>query len=395
MKRFRPAYGVVAALLLGALASCGGRGGRSVRGSQDGLSGRVRENFVRDSSSYAAGLAISRQGDVVKVDVRDPWDSLKVRQRYWLVPRGAASDSLCRALERGGTVVKVPVERAAVYTSVHASMAFHLGAMDRVRGVCEPQYMTSDAVRQRVKDGSLSDYGSSTAPNIEQMMADRVDVIIASPFEHGGYGAAEKLGVPIVEAADYMERLPLGRTAWIRLFGLLFGAEEKAEALLAERIAAYDALKALAATVPASERPTVMLERKYGQSWFVPSQHSYIGTLHRDAAADYLFSDVDDADSRPMAFEQVYKRAADAQFWFLKYAADRPMTYDLLQQEYAPYANFAPFRNRSIYACNTLSSSYYDDITLYPDRILADFISIYHPQLLPGHRLTYYFPLAE
>ena len=380
----KPAYMFVAAVLvLCAAVSCGSGAGNG------------RENFVSDSASYAAGLAISCSGDVVKVDVRDPWDTLKIRRRYWLVQRGAASDSLCRTLSASGTVVKVPVERAAVYTSVHASMAFHLGAQDKVKGVCEPQYMTSEAVRRCVEDGTISDYGPSTSPNIEKMIEDRIDLIIASPFENSGYGAAEKLGIPIVEAADYMESNPLGRTAWVRLFGLLFGEEERAEEMLAERVAAYDSLKALAATVPASERPTVMLERKYGQSWFVPSQSSYIGTLHRDAAAIYLFSDVCDSDSRPLQFEQVYRRAAGAQFWFLKYTSDRPMTYGDLQQEYAPYANFAPFKNHKIFACNTLESTYYDDITLFPDRILADFIKIYHPELLPDHQLTYYFPLAE
>ena len=39
---------------------------------------------------------------------------------------------------------------------------------------------------------------------------------------------AEKLGIPIVEAADYMENHPLGRTEWIKLYGILFGEEDRA-----------------------------------------------------------------------------------------------------------------------------------------------------------------------
>lgn len=383
MMRYRLSYMLVVLILISAAVSCGS--GSGVR----------KEMFVRDTTSYAAGLAISGSGDIVRVDVRDPWDTLRIRRRYWLVQREAASDSLCRRLGATGTVVKVPVERAVVYTSVHASMAEQLGVLERVRGVCESQYMTSPSIRQLIADGTISDYGSSTTPNVEKIIADGADVIIASPFENSSYGAAEKLGIPIVEAADYMENHPLGRTSWVRFFGLLFGVEGRAEEILAERVAVYNSLKELASTIPVEERPTVMLERKYGQAWFVPSQSSYIGTFHKDAAANYVFSDVTDADSRPMQFEEVYKRAADAQFWFLKYTADRPMTYDDLKQEYAPYANFAPFRNRSIFACNTMESTYYDDITLRPDRILADFIKIYHPELLPDHQLVYYFPLAE
>lgn len=357
--------------------------------------GSGKDLFVRDTASYAAGLNVSGSGDVVKVDIRDPWDTLTVRRTYWLVSREVASDSLCNRLSASGTVVKVPVERAVVYSSVHAAMAEQLGVIDKVRGVCEAQYMTSAAIRQRMADGKISDYGSSTSLNVEKIIEDRAEVIIASPFANSSYGAAEKLGIPIVEAADYMENHPLGRTSWVRFFGLLFGVEARAEEMLAERIESYNSLKALAANVPEDERPTVMLERKYGQSWFVPSQGSYIGQLHKDAAANYIFSYVNDTDSRPMQFEEVFQKAENAQFWFLKYTAEKPMTYDDLRQEYAPYANFAPFRNRRIYACNTLESTYYDDITLNPDKILADFIKIYHPGLLPDHQLLYYFPLAE
>ncbi|MBP9987277.1 MAG: ABC transporter substrate-binding protein [Bacteroidales bacterium] len=381
MKRF--GLLMAAAVLLSAAVSC--------KSSQK----PEKELFVRDTASYAAGLDISGGGDVVKVQVRDPWDTLVVRRTYWLVRREAASDSLCSRLGATGVVVKVPVERAVVYTSVHAAMAEQLGVVEKVRGVCESQYMTSQVIRQRIADGLISDYGSSTTPNVEKIIEDRTDVIIASPFENSSYGAAEKLGIPIVEAADYMERHPLGRTTWVRFLGLLFGVGDRAEEMLAQVVSNYNGLKALAASVPVQERPTVMLERKYGQAWFVPSQSSYIGTFHKDAAARYIFSDVDDTDSRPMQFEEVLKRAENAQFWFLKYTAERPMTYDDLKQEYAPYANFAPFKNRRIYACNTLESTYYDDITLRPDRILADFIKIYHPSLLPDHQPVYYFPLSE
>ena len=45
--------------------------------------------------------------------------------------------------------------------------------------------------------------------------------------------------------------------------------------------------------------------------------------------------------------------------------------------------------------CNTITSTYYDDITLHPDRVLEDLIAIYHPNLLPNHTQRYYFPLDE
>lgn len=57
----------------------------------------------------------------------------------------------------------------------------------------------------------------------------------ALPFENsGGYGRVEKLNIPIIECADYMETSALGRAEWMRFYGLLFGEAQKADSLFAE-----------------------------------------------------------------------------------------------------------------------------------------------------------------
>ena len=219
------------------------------------------------------------------------------------------------------------------------------------------------------------------------------EMIIASPFENSGYGSAEKLGIPIVEAADYMENHPLGRTEWVLFYGLLLGEREAAEQVFARTEAHYKELKAMAAQV--DYRPTVVLERRYGNSWAVPAGESYIGVMHADAGADYVFRYLKGARSVHFSFESVFDQAGDADFWFLKYDTRAPYTYRLLAQEYEPYANFRAWKEHRVFACNTITSTYYDDITLHPDRVLEDLIAIYHPELLPGHVQRYYFPLDD
>ena len=117
--------------------------------------------------------------------------------------------------------------------------------------------------------------------------------------------------------------------------------------------------------------------------------------MHADAGADYVFRGFPGPRSVHLTFESVYDQAGDADFWFLKYDTKAPMTYTLLKQEYEPYANFRPWKERRVFACNTITSTYYDDITLHPDRVLEDLIAIYHPERLPDHQQRYYFPLDE
>jgi len=131
----------------------------------------------------------------------------------------------------------------------------------------------------------------------------------------------------------------------------------------------------------------------YGGVWSVPSGGSYIGMMHSDAGADYVYGSIEGTDSKVFSFEKVYEDAADADIWLMKNDGD--CSYVSLAAEYAPYSNFKAFKERRVYACNTLETSYYDDITIHPDWILEDFIYIYHPELLENYSPRYYFPLNE
>ncbi|MBO4557990.1 MAG: ABC transporter substrate-binding protein [Bacteroidales bacterium] len=375
---------LVSISLLLSSASCGHRG-----------TAAFDEPQSVDSLLYANGLKIAYYKDFTKVTLRDPWDTLKTRKEYVLAPKSLLNGrpGLTDTLGKLGILVPTPVEKAVIYTSVHAAMAEQLGLLDKVVGVCEPEYITSSEILRRVENQTIADLGQSTSPNVEKIINLNTEVIIASPFENSGYGAAEKLGIPIIEAADYMESHPLGRTEWIRFYGLLFGCRQKADSVFNATCSRYDTLKNVCKQL--QTRPTVILERKWGQTWAVPSAGSYVGCLHRDAGADYVFAGLTGTSSVHMSFEQVFEKGCDADFWLMKYGGNRPLTYDDLKREYLPYSEFNAFKTLNIYACNTLVTTYYDDITLHPDQILADLIYIYHPELLPDHRLKYYFPLQS
>lgn len=362
-----------------------------------GRAGQESAVLTVDSVYYAYGFTVKYYDDCEVVSIRDPWDTLRIRKHYVLVDkeRLAAKGEVEVPQEARGNavVIPVPVERAVIYTSVHAAMTEQLGCIDRICGVCEPQYIISEEILSRIADGRIADLGMSTAPNIEKIIDLDAEIIIASPFENSGYGNAEKIGVPIVEAADYMERHPLGRTEWVRFYGLLFGCRERADSVFSATCGKYDSLKALTADIPEEEKPSVITERKYGALWGVPGADSYVTLFHSDAGANYLFSDLPGEGSVQLSFEEVFERASGADFWLMKYGSSSALTYAALRSEYKPYSNFAAFRNGKIYTCNTLVTTYYDDITLHPDRILADLIYIYHPDLLPGHQPEYYFPM--
>lgn len=363
------------------LHGCSGRGGGRPSFDRDGAVASSQ------TINYASGFIIEECEDYARVILRDPWDTARIRRTYLIVDRNA---SLPENLPEG-TVVRTPLRNAVVYTTTIASLIEETGCIENICGICETEYVTSKEARSRIGRGLIADIGPSTSPNVEKIVEIEAEAIIASPFENSGYGSAEKLGIPIIEAADYMEGTPLGRAEWIRFYSLLFGRKEVGDSLFSLTESRYKALKALAQN--AVTRPTVMLERKYGGQWPVPAGQSYVATMHADAGADYIFKDEEGGGVTSLSFETVLDRAVDADFWLLKYNAPAPMTYDDIEAENPRYKAFGAFGRRSVYACNTAATTYYDDIALHPDAILADFIHIYHPDLLPDHKLKYYFPL--
>ena len=364
------------------LASCG-NGGSGSGGNA------VSETGTNEENRYAKFFKITHYSNCKVISVINPWDTTRILQKYVLVGKDSPlPDNL-----PSGTIIRTPVENIIMYSTIHASIWEELGALENVVGICEPEYLTSQNAKQMLADGRIRDCGMAASPNVEKIIDIEGKFIVASPFENGGYGQAEKLGIPIFESADYMENHPLGRVEWMKVFGLLSGREVVADSLFRSTESSYNSLKALAAGVVG--KPRIMSERKYGSSWFIVGGASYIAQMYKDAGADYIFKDNTDTGSVPFAFETVFDKGADSDLWVFKYAAERPMTYANLEAEYNPYANFAPFKNRNIYICNTVDTPYYEYIAIHPDYILADYVKMFHPHLLPDYQPVCYLPMPE
>ena len=106
-----------------------------------------------DTIRYAQGFTVHHFDGYTAVEVRDPWDSTRLLQRYLLVDR----DRPVPGNLPKGTVVQVPAQNVVVYTSVHAAIIDQLGETGRIIGVCEPRYMDTPAIREGLKAGRIAE----------------------------------------------------------------------------------------------------------------------------------------------------------------------------------------------------------------------------------------------
>lgn len=336
---------------------------------------------------YARLLTLQQGEGYVVAEVSDPWkgDKPRLLHRYILVPR----DSEVPSNLPDGTLIRTPLQRAVLYTSVHTSLFDELGGYDAIKGVCDKEYMYLEKIRHDVAAGRITDCGLGTNPDIERIIELNPDAILLSPFENAGtYGKLGKLGIPIVECADYMENSALGRAEWVRFYGMLIGKDGEADSLFRAVEADYNATKELAKGV--KERPTVVTEKKYGSTWYVAGAGSTVGGLLSDAGADYIFSDEKTAGAVPYAPEVVFDRAQQADIWMLKYNQAVDITAPQLAAEWGNYGRMKAFRTGNVYACNLSLVPYYEETPFHPNILLKDYVKIFHPEVLKDYQLRYY-----
>lgn len=375
---FKPSIKVFLVAVLPLLASCRGGNARITPGGGG-------DTLALD---YAENLTIVRHDGYVTATVRNPWDTTKTLHTYLLVP-----DSV--ALPDGmpdGTVVRTPLKNALIYSSVHNSLVSEFGAIGAIGGVCDAQYIHQPALASLIASGRVADCGVGTSPDIERIISLNPDGIMLSPFENSGtYGKVGQLGIPIIECADYMETSPLGRAEWMKFYGMLFGKEREALDMFGSTVCEYEKLRRSVDSV--AERPRVLVDRLYGQSWYVPAASSTMGIFIKDAGGENPFDSYDRSGSVGLSGEEVLYKASDADVWIVRYSQSADKTLTELSADNAIYPQFEALKNKRVYGCNTSRVYFYEEVPFHPQWLLADLIAIFHPDMANGRANRYFTEL--
>lgn len=342
---------------------------------------------------YSSLLSVVEHDGYTVADISNPWKPGKLLHRYYLVPRESDIDIHSSDFS-DGTIVRTPIQRAAVFTTVHCALLTELGLGSHIVAVADAKYVKVPYVQQQLKAGRIVDCGNGLNPVVEKIMDVKPDAILLSPFENsGGYGKTEEIGIPIVECAEYMETSPLARAEWMRFYGLLFGVSEKADRLFHQVNSCYTAYKQQCEKIGPGR--SVIMDKIAGTVWYMPGGKSTIGQMLKDAGARYPWADDEQSGSLSLPFEAVLERAGEADVWMLRYSSDHELTYDELLSDYHGYSQLRAFRNREVYGCNVELSSFYEDTPFHPERLLSDFMQILHPDIIGMSSLRYYKKIKE
>lgn len=279
-------------------------------------------------------------------------------------------------------------KRIVCMSSSYIAMLNAIGQIDRVGAVSGRDFISNPIIAQR----NLPDIGYDNNLDYETLVAINPDLVLL--YGVTGSNAMEsklrELGIPYVYMGEYLEEHPLGKAEWLVAIGELTGLRDEAIDRFDSIEPAYYALSAMADSL--DNKPRVMLNTPYADSWVMAPPSSYMGRLIKDAGGEYVYSQSQSNTSMPIDLEEAYILADGADYWL------NVGQYDSMADLKAALPKFSdtkPVRTGNVWNCSLRATpgggnDYWESGVVNPHLALADLIKIFHPGSLDSIPFTYY-----
>ncbi len=270
---------------------------------------------------------------------------------YLLIPEGA---EVPEDVPEGATVLKQPLRH--IYLAASSGMDFFrtLNRLDAVLFTSTKERDWSmEEVRERMKSGELLYAGKYSAPDYELLLSLGTDLAIESTMIYHSPETKEqleRLGIPVLVERSSYEGDPLGRLEWIRLYGLLAGCEEEADAWYEAELRKLQSLKA-----EPTAKSVAFFHISPGGNVVVRKPGDYIPKMIGMAGGRYFLDENDApgssaASTMNMEMESFYEAARDADVIIYNSTIDGSVeTIDDLLQKNDALRDFRAVREENVW----------------------------------------------
>ena len=346
------------------------------------------EAFNQDiyTPEYASGFKILGADNVQStlIQVFNPWQGAKdVEMSYFISRNGEQAPAGFT-----GPTIPAGAKQIVCMSSSYIAMLDALGQADRIVAVSGIGYVSNPYIIAH-KD-SIKDMGPEM--NYELLLGLKPDVVLLYGIGDAQTAVTDKLkelSIPYMYVGEYLEESPLGKAEWMVALSELTDSREKGIEIFSEIPKRYQTLKDLTASV--EQRPTVMFNTPWNDSWIMPSTKSYMAQLVNDAGADYIYKENTSNSSAPIGLETAYGLIQKADYWINVGMAS---TLDELRAVNPKFTDAKSVREKTAYNNNlrltaTGGNEYWESAVVRPDIVLRDLIHIFHPELV-SDSLYYY-----
>ena len=231
------------------------------------------------------------------------------------VPEGKEAPE---GLDEDITVIHQPLEN--IYLVATSTMDF-FRALDGIGSIslsgtkADGWYI--DEAKEALESGAVSFAGKYNAPDYELILSKKCDLALESTMIYHNPEVKEKLeefGIPVLVEHSSYENHPLGRTEWVKLYGVLLDKEEEAEAVFEEQAEKLNSIKD-------SENTGKTVAFFYINSMGsanVRKSNDYVSKMIELAGGNYIINDLgtdeEGLSTMNMGMEDFYAGARDADY---------------------------------------------------------------------------------
>ena len=237
-------------------------------------------------------------------------------ERYLVVPEGKESPG---DLAEDIMVLYQPLDRIYLVASAVMDMFISMDSLDVIRftGTKAESWYLEEA-REAVETGNILYAGNYSAPDYEQILAEGCDLAIENTMVYHTpevKDQLEKFGIPVMVDYSSYETEPLGRTEWVKLYGLLADREEEA----AEAFAGQQEAFASIGDAEDTGKTVAFFYITSSGEVNVRKASDYLPKMIELAGGHYVFSDLgaeDDTASSTVSLqmEEFYAAAREADY---------------------------------------------------------------------------------
>ncbi|MCI8745955.1 MAG: ABC transporter substrate-binding protein [Lachnospiraceae bacterium] len=308
MKKIRTALSLVLLFIM-SLTSCS---------TAQGTEASDNQKEISSSLTWESSMEL-RYASEFSVDYyKEGYRLLTIAQdgQYLVVPEGK---EIPADLSKDIVALKQPVEQIYLVASAAMDMFVSLDALDAVgfSGLRADSWYIDEA-REAMEQGKILHAGSYGAPDYEQILARGCGLAIENTMIYHTPEVKEqleKLGIPVLVDYSSYESNPLGRTEWVRLYGILTGKEAEAEAAFAAEAEAFEAVEQEEKTGSTVAFFYITANGEVN----VRRSSDYLPKMIEMAGGSYVFDHIGDEEETAssnvtMQMEEFYAAAKDADY---------------------------------------------------------------------------------
>jgi iron complex transport system substrate-binding protein len=347
-----------------------------------------RKYLEKQHTKHAKGFSISSNLSTYIVEVNNPWQGAQnIQYRYAFTHK----DTAC-LLTGFDEVIPFPVRRVVCLSTTHIAYIDLLDAAKCIVGVSGAQYVSNSVVREQIMLGYSLDVGYEQSLNYELLVDLKPDLVFSYGVGAESAGYLQKLKdlkIPVIFIAEYLEENPLGKSEWLKVFGVVFEKYEKSDTLFSQIEREYIDIKNNVAGI--KTKPNVFINLPWKDTWFFPGNRSYMVCLIEDAGGNYMLNNLMGNQSYPFSMEVALEKGMNADIWINSGMAN---SLNDIAIEFPRLTILPPFRNSSIFNNNKRENSsggndFWESGVVEPNIILKDLVKIFYPDSI-DHELVYY-----